>query len=222
MTWTVASLIALFIAAVGTARFFRPDKRLLRKIAGVPATRIASVRDGETVKILGRVEYLLPPLTAPLSGRACAYYCVCAEERNAGVLIEKAKQDFLVRDDDGSIAVVRMATSNASARDGAHYFSASFRGGQLTPQMTAFLFRHGRTPMGYSGDESEFERDISFTERLFEAGDYVAVVGQARWVLDASADAATHYRETPRRLVLGDGGTVVYASNHPSVTSARR
>jgi hypothetical protein len=220
MTWTVASLIGFFVAAVGAVRYFGHDKRLLRKMNHVAATKIASARDQETVKIIGRLEYLLQPLTAPLSGRACAYYYVCAEERNEDVFIEEMKQDFLVRDDDGNTAIVRMGASTALAREDAHFFSASFRGGQLTGAMTALLIRHGKTPMGYSAAGSEFERDVSFTEALFEAGDYVAVVGRARWVVDASAEATTHYREIPRRLVLGDGQTAVYASNDPSATGS--
>lgn len=215
--WLITSILVASTVFVGA--YFTSDRRFLRAFERLPATPIAQVRHGELVKVIGRLEHLLPPLSAPISGRACAYYHVLALERGGSGLVEERKQDFLVRAHDGQCALVRMAASEPLAPEDAHYFSATFRGGQLTAEMARLLERHGRGAASSPAIDGEIERDWSFTERLFQAGDTVAVVGRAGWQLDAS-EASGSYREAPRRLVIGDGVTPVRVTNHPSVATS--
>src|SRR5690349_6667854 len=66
---------AQWLASYGVfvGRFYDADRPARRKLRDAAITKIADARDGELVKIVGRLE---PHATviAPLSGRECSYF----------------------------------------------------------------------------------------------------------------------------------------------------
>ena len=71
----ILAVIAIIVAAV----YFEKERRIKRAIRAVPKVALADGRTG-VVRVAGQLSYAAQPLSAPLSGRACAYYEVRVEE----------------------------------------------------------------------------------------------------------------------------------------------
>ncbi|HZS38442.1 MAG TPA: hypothetical protein VFF06_16520 [Polyangia bacterium] len=196
--------------------FYSPDARFKRALKTLAFTPMREARDGRVNKIAGTLEYAAAPLTAPLSGRACAWYEVIVEElKGRGgprqILREERRQLFFLRDADGTRALVRTAHARTLLVKDANFSSGTFN--DPSPVLEEFMRRHGIEPRGLL-----FNRSLRFREGVLEAGERVVAAGVARWEADAdSGSVGGAYRETPRRLVLdGSEKAPLLISDDPS------
>lgn len=191
-----AAPMAIIIAIIWLSHRFSRKERTMRSLRTTEATPIGSVRDGEVVKIVGAVELESGPLTAPLTGRRCAWYVADVEEyegsgESAGwknTVNEERSQPFFVRDATGG-ALVSVEEARAVL--------VSDRRGQVSlvdapsAELKEFLARHGRHPAA----------GVKWSEGVIEAGEAVAVVGIGRWEGGPAATGAPYRdRATPRLL----------------------
>lgn len=133
----VAALVAL-LAYLGSDA--QATKRALGDASRTP---IGDAQPGSSAKLVGVVRYLADPATAPLSGRACAYYQVIVEEYRYHndstlddwyeVLRDDGGVDFLVEDDTGRARVENRSLKVAAVQD-AKLASGLFR--DATPRWT--------------------------------------------------------------------------------------
>jgi hypothetical protein len=85
----LAALVTVVVAASGLiialGYYYSRDVRIKRAIRKTALVTTQSFRDRSMGKIHGVLRYLDEPLTAPLSGKKCAYYEVTVEEyRSSG------------------------------------------------------------------------------------------------------------------------------------------
>ena len=105
------TLIALVIVSIGvTVRFFTSDLRAKKALRRVAHVKIADVRDGVRVKLIGTVGRVAAPLTSPNRGEPCVYYHAWYEELQrgtkggvgwVGVGDEQHACDFTIADETG-------------------------------------------------------------------------------------------------------------------------
>jgi hypothetical protein len=156
---------------------------------------IAELETGELVVVVGTVRcFAEPTLTAPLSGRRCAYYRTKLYEKDEqSVLHETGSQNFFVSDDSGE-ALVKVAEPEVVLAMDAHLSKGIFQ--PFGDQAQRFLEKHG-----LKSQKWWFERDIRFEEGLIEPGERIAVEGRAR---PARGGAATFggYREGSTRMLI--------------------
>jgi len=70
-------IIILFLIAFFAKMFFFSKKAVVkRKLKKTPHIKIEHFKNGQTAKIIGRVECIDELLIAPLSGRKCVYYYI--------------------------------------------------------------------------------------------------------------------------------------------------
>jgi hypothetical protein len=200
---TVAALAA---AGVGILRALAPRGDLRP-----PRVRVAEAREGQRVRVGGRVRAVGELLRAPFSGRPCVLFeatlthgiegaalsgvgGVAAREFQATVFeVEDETGRALVRVDPPlDLWLEREAMSSEEVSSDA--------------KLQAFLHRTGvGTLLGITAG-------LEPVERRLEPGDWVVVVGIARWDQDPEGSHAQgSYRESARRLVLlaPEGGLVV-------------
>jgi len=100
-----------FIVAAGLIAyqyFFSKQAILKRKLKKKVAKELSQFKDGAIAKIIGTIEFVDPPLLAPLSYRKCALYYVHVEEKVSSgknshwdTIIEKRiSSKFLIKDGD--------------------------------------------------------------------------------------------------------------------------
>ena len=81
-----------------------------------PSTPIGTLRDGDRVKVVGRVRVVNEALFSPVTGRPCVYYefCVRSYEQQAWLTLvdEKRGRQFLLEDASGPV-LVRMVAVHA-------------------------------------------------------------------------------------------------------------
>ncbi len=203
-----AVMLGLFAAGFAGAlalRFgFTRERRIKRALKRVRPRLVRDVRDGKVVKLVGELAYAAQPLTAPLSGRTCAFYSILVEEyRSRGtrgghwyeVLREERGVDFFVRDESG-VALVRPGGGQALPALVQDRKARSSPILHSDADLERFLAERGRSAEGFF-----FRKNLRAFEGVLEAGERVAVGGLARWVADPDA-AGGGYREAGRRLVL--------------------
>lgn len=151
-------LVAGFIAATliysVLSWWFSNDAKIRRALTQMPQTNIHDAQVGEVVKIIGTITPTHRQLKAPLSGRECVLNEVLVEEyrggRNGGRWVEIIRDnnavDFLLEDATGR-ALVRTRTIRVHTQKDASYESG-FRN-DATPQLEAFLARHGEKSVGW-------------------------------------------------------------------------
>lgn len=213
----MASLLRLLgletLGAVRRLAATRSDERRARAtIASAPRLAISDVKTHTIVKVIGRLRYLGVPLTAPLTGRTCAYYSAVVTHHLGLAVRDDDRRDFLIEDGTGR-AIVRLRSDPAAVtvtKD------ANFRVGEVGAddrELYAFLRWNGRVPGGLFGGARSFQ----FREGVLEAEEDVAVCGVGYWEVDPDANAwAVGYRDFPRRLALSplpDGK--IYISDEP-------
>lgn len=117
-TWTALGLIA---AAVVVTLFFTWQIRsraeqVADTLAQIPLVAVADVPAAGTARVEGQAQLVEPSLSAPLSGRACAYYEMELAGLKTGARLRRKAQgrEFLLADATGT-ALVRLEASATAA-----------------------------------------------------------------------------------------------------------
>ena len=156
------------------------DHVIRRRLGQFQATRVAEFRDGTQGKIVGRVR-CDEMVSAPISGRRCAYFEVSYMRLQGDLWVEYNRwisgTRFYVADDTGE-ALIQVDHCNAL----------------LLPD------HDWRNVPSYDGLS---DRRL---EGIVAEGERVAVLGYGRWEPDPNPASANHgYRERPVKLILRGG-----------------
>lgn len=201
---TIGVVVFAVLALVLFLRwYYSPAQQARRALAAVRPAPLASFPDGVVGKVVGAVALTGDALRAPLSGRRCAHFDVHVEEyRSRGksgswitVIREVESCGFLLSDDSGVARVdvtgARVVTNMDTTRRSGTFHDA-------TPELEAFLARHGRSSKGWI-----FNKRIRYREGVLEPGERVAVLGRLGTETDPSPTTAGEgYRGAPTRRVL--------------------
>jgi hypothetical protein len=194
------------------------ERRTAELLATAPMRAIKDVLNHQMVKVSGKLRIVGEPLTAPLTGRACACYSVTVERPGELLILDQDGRDFLL-DDGTAVALVRVATRGTrvvltkDSRRWAGPLDAVDR------DQAAFLRWHGHHRDHILG----LPEPLTFSEGVLEAGERVAAYGTGVWEVDKNPDAwSIGYRDFPRRLHLGalpDGA--VHITDVPELVASR-
>jgi len=189
------------------AWYFGRERRLRSAIVAAPIVKVGDVRQGDTVRVTGKLAHGPLTLDAPFSHRTCAHYDALLEERYleegkeawSTVAHETSSRPFFIDDDTGRVQIDTTRFEGIVVRD--HH---KHRGDLDRDKALAFLAKHG-----HAAEISE-GRVLRYREGVLEAGETVTVLGTARF--------ETH--EGKKVLVLGspEGGTV-RASDDPNLVT---
>ncbi len=192
--------IGCIAAVLGLVGFLARPTATQRALRRLPLLRIADAPPDRGVRIEGAVETSLAALTAPLTGRTCAYWRVEIDVQSPfarNVRIEDG-QEARVRDASGVVAIDLAA---ARVQGGARFdIRGSTRGiggfsRRLHPRLEALLREHGVA-------DSAFSRIVWGRELIVAAGDRVACAGRVRRDIEEGAGDNLSYRGERSRLVL--------------------
>ncbi|MDC0720630.1 GIDE domain-containing protein [Nannocystis bainbridge] len=200
---------ATIVAVLLVARSLAGDRQIRRALRRRRVTAIATVRDGEHVRLRGRV--VLPPgaLAAPLTGRACAYYVAIVDQQSANndwrQLAHEERAVAFDLDDGTGRARVDMARSKALVlRD-----HRTRRGPESDPTAAelAFLDRQKLATTDFRGRKAA----TRFYEGALPADAQITALGVARVEL----------RDGERHVVLtAPSDAPLYLSDEPPVVQA--
>jgi len=190
-------------------------KRALRHVAIRP---IQSLREGEVLRVQGKLLYLDPaPLESPISQRRCALYRVVVDVKKGKnstetVIDESEGRSFLLQDETGT-ARIQLSDYKLAIDQDHHQTSGTFD--DPPSHVIDFLQARGQTHTGLFG----MNLSMTYNEGVLEQGEIVTVLGRVRFEhIDDSAQAAG-YRDRPRRAVLiSPDDSPMLISDEPSVT----
>ncbi len=216
MTVFVIIVFAILIGSILYTYYFSRKGIVRRKLRKAVQVSIANFKDDEIAKVRGEVKFVKEPLTAPLSGRACAHYRVVVEEqRKSGksrswhtIIEEEQSSNFLVKE--GShYALMDHKNRKSYLVPDAKYDSGFLN--DATPHLEAFLNKYGHKSEGFFG----MNKTIRYREGVLEEGELVAVTGLGRWMDAASFNLDL---ETDKILVLvAPEGDEIYLSDDPDL-----
>lgn len=186
--------LATAILAGGWAymAFFSRRARLRR----APRVPIAEAEDGRAVKVSGRLRLVDAPLTAPLTGRSCAYFrAIVKHHRGSGytkIIDESDSCARLIIEDDTGSALVDLVDPVVVLHMDTHLASGILD--DATPALEAFLARHGESSTGWV-----FNKSMRYEEGVLEEGEAIAVYGLCRLEPDPEPRESFGYRDLPLR-----------------------
>jgi len=159
---------------------FSPRARGRRALERTPRTPIGEVRQGEMVKVVGKVRFATEPLRAPMSDRPCVCWHVRVQEARQGaqggswtdVLDEVEGQDFLL-DDGTGVALVRGVMPEATLASSGPWIDNYVD--DFSPKVEEFLGSRGEQVRG-----ALVKRVMRYEERILDEGAQVAVLGMGR------------------------------------------
>lgn len=175
--------VAIVIILIFVFNYFFSKKAIVRrKLKKASFKSLSNFKSGDMAKIVGEVEFAAKPLTAPLSGRACAYYHVKVKQR-----VQRGKSTHwktIIENDD---------TINYLIYDGEYYaliedshiksyivkdrnYSSGFLN-DATPRLESFLNHNGYESEGIFG----VNKTLKYEEGVLEKNEKVAVLGLGMW-----------------------------------------
>jgi hypothetical protein len=213
-----AAITALVVGTILFLVFFFNRKAVVRRhLKRAVLKPIGSVTNGEVAKITGNVELTGAPLTAPLSGRKCAYYYVLVEQHVSSgksshwqkFIEEEVSGQFGIRDGNSCARIISKRIKTYIVED-RKYESGVFE--EPSAVMEDYLRKHGKTSEGAFG----FNRTLKFREGVLEAGERVQVLGKCNWQRALADEWSDNYGKI---LIISDTDKMpVYLSDEPVVS----
>ena len=192
-----ATVIALAAAAIGVAVWgLTADRRAKRALRRVAHVKIADVRDGVLVKLIGTVKGAAAPLTSPNRREECVYYHAWYEELRRGnkggvgwvsIGDEQHGCDFLLEDESGVATIAGEGLD--SLLDPASYVQVAV--------------------------ENSNERG---REAVVGIGQRVAIIGRATLVAVSGNDGAVYRDGAPRVVIRVDPEIAPIVTTDPALT----
>lgn len=201
--------VAVGIVGWGVHRWWNHPRQVTRRtLRSARSTPFHDVREGERVKVTGRVLRSDRALLAPVSKRSCVAWQVRVDElrhrgrsRHWETIIEEHDGVDFALDEGSAVARVEVGRSGHHAQL-ALGFDHHTRAGLMTDaseELRAFLQSRGFEATGMLG----FNRSFRYSEGVIEEGERIAVLGVGRWEVDPSVQPSGGYREAGRRLIVG-------------------
>lgn len=190
-------------AVAGYPSWFSEIARVRRALRDTPRSAIRDAKNGDVVKLVGRVRPAAQPLVAPMAGCDCTFYDVTVQRVQSSatgrqwveLIRERRVVDFLVEDGTGRAFVRGSELRFALVKDAD---LDPILKGELEPDDIALLRRHG-----HESSDRSFEQGLRYKEVRFETGDTITVAGRVRRERDPDpTEAGTGYRDGPKRVVL--------------------
>ncbi|MBI9066348.1 MAG: hypothetical protein JEZ09_03580 [Salinivirgaceae bacterium] len=176
-------IIAAIIASIVLIAFLFSKKAMVkRKLKKAIAKPISDVRDGEFVKIIGKVTLVGDALKAPLSGRDCAYYYVHVEKKVSSG--KSSHWSTIIEEEVGGSYVINDGTNNAFINsrqiksylvEDRKYYSGVWD--DASEVLENYLRKHDQHSEGMLG----FNKKIRYKEGILEPQEMIAVFGKAQW-----------------------------------------
>lgn len=169
----------ILLAFVVYEAFFSTKAQIKRSIRSIHPSSIANVKNGDIVKVTGKIVFAGRTLVAPLSGRKCAFYEVVVTEQKGkqtiSVINEKKRGDVVLYDGTGYVVVRDHKTQSLVVPDVLMH-SGTFN--SANPVMKEFLNKYGELSKGIMG----FNRSLTYKEGALENNEKCVVTGKAEWV----------------------------------------
>jgi hypothetical protein len=171
-------ILIIFIVVVFISYYFSKRAVIRRKLKTAEYKRISHFVNGETAKIIGKVEMVDPPLKAPLSGRRCAHYYIHIEEKSGKswktLIEEEVSCKFVIRDGDTYAFINDTNLSTYIVQD--REYSSGFLN-DATPALEEYLNTHGYKSENILG----LNNTLRYKEGILEEGEEIAVLGRGEW-----------------------------------------
>ena len=166
-------VVVLIIAAIAfISNYYSKEAIVKRKLKKAIDKKISDFISGDIAKIVGKVEVVGEPLTAPLSGRKCGYYYVLIEERVSSgkshhwktIIEEEVAGRFVVRDGRYCAHINTQNVKSYIVQD--RVYKSEF-GEDATAVLEKYLNDHGQKSEGYFG----MNKTIRYKEGVLEEGE---------------------------------------------------
>lgn len=170
--------LCLFAIIVVVVNVFSKRQRIKRRLNKMPRRMIAEFIEGETACISGEIILTGDILTAPLSGRLCAFYDI-EVNRGSGkhrhqILSEQTIGTIMISDGTGYALVDPEHLDFYVEQDG-NYSSGIFK--NATQQLEDFLVSRGHKSTDFLG----LNKDLDYHESVLESKESVALAGIGSW-----------------------------------------
>ena len=210
-----------FFAIIGIAffinHFFSKKAIVRRKLKKSIPKRISTVTNGEIAKIVGKVEIIDKPLTAPLSGRKCAYYYVLIEQCVSSgksshwekLIEEEVSGTFGIRDDQYCAQIDSKEIKSYIVQD-RNFSSGLFA--DPPEEILGYLKQHDVETENLLG----FNKSMRFQEGILEDGETIAVLGKGMWESVAHDQWSDNYGKVLK--ITSADKMPVYLSDDPKTT----
>jgi hypothetical protein len=219
--WFLILMVAVIAAVIIGYNYYSTKAVVKRKLKNAKLKSVHEFKSGQTAKIIGSVECTGGVLTAPLSGRECAYYYVIVEQKVSSgkssrwkTIIEKEySADFVLRDGQKCAYIDNTNLKSYIVHD--RQYSSGFME-DATDTLEAYLNENGHNSENYFG----FNKSIRYSEAVLEPGEAVAVFGHGTWQAATALGLPAHY-DNVLVISAAQGRNVYLSDDSDTVTLAQ-
>ncbi|WP_216616297.1 hypothetical protein [Marinifilum caeruleilacunae] len=215
LIFTAIAILAIVVIALFI--FFSKKAIIKRKLKKSELKRLSRFRSGETAKIVGKVEFVDPPLKAPLTHRKCSHYHVKIEEKKTSgnnsrwvTLVKEEKQVRYLIKDGIKYAYINDSFLKSYIVQDAKYSSGFWT--DPTENVEHFLSSKGIDPTGFFG----FNKTFRCKEGILEENEEIAVYGHGEWKDAAELALPAKYGKVLE--ITATGEEAIYLSDDPDTT----
>ncbi|WP_066632274.1 hypothetical protein [Labilibacter marinus] len=215
-------IVIIIIAAVAFIIFgsiyFSKKAIIKRKLKKATYKRISHFRDGDTAKIVGKVELVDKALIAPLSNRECAHYHITVEQKKSSgknshwstIIDESQTCNYVIREGEhyAFINSSHMKSYIVKDRD---YSSGTFN--DATEELEKYLNSKGHESENFLG----LNKSIRYKEGILESNEEIAVLGQGHWKTGAQLGLPSKYKKILE--IVANNDNKIFLSDATDTTS---
>jgi hypothetical protein len=209
--------MAIMIVIVIAVIFFSKKGLIKRKLKNSNLKRVANFRNGETARIVGKVEVIDTPLKAPLSGRKCTHYHVLVEQQvSTGntttwkKIIEDEFSSKYVIKDGSHYAYINDRRMQSYIVEDMKYTSGFWK--DATERLESYLNSYGKESEGYFG----LNKTLRYKEGVLEPGEKIAVLGKGEWKDAVCLNLPERYGKVLE--ITSNSDEAIYLSDDPETT----
>jgi hypothetical protein len=189
-----------------------------RKLKHTPLQKIAYFKEGSVGKIVGKVKMIDTSITAPLSGRDCAYYHVTVEQKiNSGkstywrkVIDEDQMCKFIIDDGSGSYAYFDSEYLQKHIVKDRNYTTGFWH--KKNDKLIQYLIDHQINPLNWIKTEKTFR----YQEGILETNETIAIIAKGLWKKAEELELPSSYYRILN--LIPTESEAIYISDDPDTT----
>lgn len=211
-------LVVIAIIIVSVLSFvFNKKQQIKRKLKKAEFKKICDFKDGDVAKVVGQVEFIQQPLTAPLSKRECSFYYIKVQKKVSSgksshwdtIIEEEVSSDFLIKGET-HYALVKDKNIKCYIVQDASYSSGFLNDADAV--LENYLNSKGHNSEGFLG----MNKTMRYKEGVLEENETVAAYGKGVWKDASQLNLPEKYGKILE--ITSDKDLAIHLSDDPSTT----
>lgn len=206
------------LSVIAITNYYSDKNKIARALKKIDAKRIATIKENEYAKVIGKAQILDCSIISPIGRRKCVYYQIKIDKKTGQknqtwrTIIEKEEYIPFIINADGEKAIIKdIDPKNKLVHLAKDVKKRSGTFNDPPPHLEEFLKSYGESSTGFLG----FNRGMRYHEGIIEIDEEIAIMGIGHWKKTDhnfdrySSDTLHLYGDKVHKLLITDDPKVI-------------